>query len=203
MKKVLFILFCGILSISMLGCEMKTNLNQLNEIQEEVTNNVSKQSNYTNFASCYVDLENHLVVVELIDNSKEQQDWFKANILNSKYLKFVQGGPYTTLDETCLESLLGGYITSEMNTLKDKNITDLIEVDMQKIQYSKVKITDNGFLYAIVKTDDSIVETNLDKYFIENYSGYKKVNFDKNYLVYLYNKDTSINLEEELKICQK
>ena len=33
-----------------------------------------------------VDEENKLVIVVLVDNSKEQQEWFQKNIVNSKYL---------------------------------------------------------------------------------------------------------------------
>ena len=41
----------------------------------------------------YVDEENGFVIVGLFDNSKEQQEWFKKNIVNSKYIKFEQAKP--------------------------------------------------------------------------------------------------------------
>lgn len=34
----------------------------------------------------------------MIDNSDEQQKWFRENIYDSEYIVFKQGGPYTTSD---------------------------------------------------------------------------------------------------------
>lgn len=72
---------------------------EVNNIQDKIINNVSTKDSYTNFAACYVDTKNKVVVVELVDNSREEQEWFRNNILNSQYIKFVQGGPYTTSDD--------------------------------------------------------------------------------------------------------
>ena len=66
------------------------------------------QNNYNNFTRCGVDTQRKVVVVELVDNSEKQQEWFKNSILDSKYIEFKQGGPCTTSDISCLESLLGG-----------------------------------------------------------------------------------------------
>ena len=32
-----------------------------------------------------------VVVVGLVNNSKEEQEWFKNNIVDSKYIRFEQG----------------------------------------------------------------------------------------------------------------
>lgn len=51
----------------------------------------------SNLGAYYIDEENNVIVVILINNSKEQQENFKKNAnVYSKYIKFVQGGPYTT-----------------------------------------------------------------------------------------------------------
>ena len=75
------------------------SLDELSNIQDKITVSVSATENYTNFSSCYVDQENKVVVVELVDNRESQQQWFRTNIFNSKYIKFVQGGPYITTGE--------------------------------------------------------------------------------------------------------
>ena len=42
----------------------------------------------------YVDESNLVVVVGLVDNSKEEQSWFRKNVVDSKYIKFEQGEHY-------------------------------------------------------------------------------------------------------------
>lgn len=75
------------------------NIDELNNIKDKLTDKVSSKENYSNFASCGVDKEKKVVIVELVDNSEEQQEWFKKNIMNSKYIKFVPGGPYQTSND--------------------------------------------------------------------------------------------------------
>ena len=75
----------------------KISVEELNNIQKEVGNNLAKyreNHEYGNFASCGVDKDKNRVIIELVDNSKEEQQWFRNNIYDSKYLLFRQGGPY-------------------------------------------------------------------------------------------------------------
>ena len=102
MKKVILtIMLCGILIFSMLGCAKdETSLEDLNDINNKIvayfqTNGAQK---YENYSYNYVDEENRLIVVGLIDNSKKQQEWFKKNIVNSKYIKFEQARRLNDLD---------------------------------------------------------------------------------------------------------
>ncbi len=74
-------------------------IEELNNIQKQITDKLALQNDYNNFASCGVDEQRKVVVVELIDNSEEQQEWFKNNILDSKYIEFKQGGSYTTYNK--------------------------------------------------------------------------------------------------------
>lgn len=205
-KKILGILICGILILGIAGCSNNVrdvSILELRELQEQITTKVSEQDDYNNFASCSVDEDNKVVVVELIDNSEEQQEWFKKNILDSNYIKFKQGGPYfTTSNAECLENILGGYITSEKIIPKEISLNDIIKVDAEKIEYSKVKITDNGLIYAIIKTNDENIIKTVDDYFTKKYNGYKKTKFDNNYLIYVYNKNTDFNLDNDLKVCK-
>lgn len=97
MKKLLIVLFFSILLLGITGCEKTEVLSkeELINLQEEITDKVTEKE-YHNFASCYVDEEENIIVVELVDNSNEAQGWFKENIIDSKYVTFKQGGPYTT-----------------------------------------------------------------------------------------------------------
>ena len=46
---------------------------------------------YNNYSYNYVDEKDMVVVVGLVNNSKEEQEWFKNNIVDSKYIRFEQG----------------------------------------------------------------------------------------------------------------
>lgn len=57
----------------------------------------SETTDHSNLGSCSLDESSNIVVVTLIDNSKTKQEEFIKNAnINPKYVKFEQGGPYTT-----------------------------------------------------------------------------------------------------------
>lgn len=94
-KKILTIILCGlmILGITSCGKEKEVSVDVLNDINDKIINyfHTNGAEKYENYSYNYVDEENRMVIVGLVDNSKEQQDWFKKNIVNSKYIKFEQG----------------------------------------------------------------------------------------------------------------
>lgn len=94
----LFFIFTFMLLLSLTGCNGrgKISMDELRKLQSEITNKLEEYADYRNFSSCGVDEEKKVVIVELVDNSEEEQKWFKENINNSKYIQFEQGGPYTT-----------------------------------------------------------------------------------------------------------
>lgn len=96
MKKIILtIILGGFMVLGLPGCmkEKEVSVDELNNINDKIieyfqTNGAGK---YENYSYNYVDEENKLVIVGLVDNSKEQQEWFQKNIVNSKYIKFEQG----------------------------------------------------------------------------------------------------------------
>lgn len=66
----------------------------LKEIQDKITDKVASFKDYDNFASCGIDEDGEFLIVELVDNSKKEQNWFRENIYDSEYIKFRKGGPY-------------------------------------------------------------------------------------------------------------
>lgn len=92
-KKVLTILLCAITILSLTGCKKKSmvSIEELNELRDSITDvaSTSNDNAYKNFTSCYVDEEKMAVVVTLVDNSKESQQWFRENIKDSNYIKFA------------------------------------------------------------------------------------------------------------------
>lgn len=70
-------------------CSVTDDLDQINnKIIEYFLNNGT--SNYENYDFNYVDEKNQVVVVGLLDNSKEAQEKFKETVVNSDLIKFVQ-----------------------------------------------------------------------------------------------------------------
>jgi hypothetical protein len=57
--------------------------------------------------------------------------------------------------EKCYEDILSGFITSEEIIPTEKSLVDIIALDMTNVSYSNVKITDNGLIYVIIKTNDN------------------------------------------------
>ena len=100
MKKLIILTLCFILTIVTGGCGNKsvqkpTNLQDTyNAIGNYFGDNSVDRSNLGAF---YLDEENNIIVVILVDNSELKQNEFleKANI-DSKFIKFEQGGPYNT-----------------------------------------------------------------------------------------------------------
>lgn len=110
MKKTIFnILMCGVIVLEITGCvkEKDVSVDELNSINDKIieyfqTNGTEK---YENYSYNYVDEEDKLVIVGLVDNSIEQQEWFKHNIVNSKYIKFEQGNPVINENYSSYESV--------------------------------------------------------------------------------------------------
>ena len=118
MKKICILVLCLILTLVTFGCGNK-NIHKPTNLQDTyiaVGNYFGDSSvDRSNLGGFYLDEENNIIVVNLIDNSESKQNEFleKANI-DSKYIKFEQGGPYNT---NSLDIVLK--VSSENN---DKNI---------------------------------------------------------------------------------
>lgn len=96
MKKIILtILVFGTIVWGLTGCETKRDVSgeKLNNINNKIINYFQENGaeKYDNYSYNYVDEKNKVVIVGLVDNSKKEQEWFKKNIVNSKYIKFEQG----------------------------------------------------------------------------------------------------------------
>lgn len=101
MKKTLFaILICGFMVLTLTGCGNK-NVNKINKVSIDELNDINNKiifyfndngtSIYDNYSYNYVDENDMVVIVGLVDNSEEEQEWFRRNIVDSKYIRFEQG----------------------------------------------------------------------------------------------------------------
>ncbi len=98
MKKILLTLLMSLLIIT--GCGNNTkepSMSELKQLQQKIEEKLDNIT-YNNLASYGIDEENKKVIIELVNNTKEEQDWFKENITDSPYIEFKQGGPYKTLE---------------------------------------------------------------------------------------------------------
>ena len=68
-------------------------LNGINDINNKIIFyfNDNGTSVYDNYSYNYVDENDMVVIVGLVDNSEEEQEWFRKNIVDSKYIRFEQG----------------------------------------------------------------------------------------------------------------
>ena len=93
MKKILTIALCVVMLVVITGCNNEeVGLKELNKINDKITEfYINNNDKAGNLGSHYVDEENKVVVVELINNTKEEQEKFRKEIIDSEYIKFVQG----------------------------------------------------------------------------------------------------------------
>ncbi len=112
------------------------------------------------------------------------------------YIKYVN-----TDFINCLKNLLGGYITTEIISPHEISLATIIKSDISKIDYSTVNVTDNGWIYAIVKTSDKIIISELNDYFTKTFVGYESSDLLDDYHIYVYNGQTDLKLSENIKTC--
>ena len=158
MKKMCILVLCLILTLVTFGCGNKSvqKTTNLQDTYSAVGNYFGDSSvDRSNLGAYYIDEENNIIVVNLIDNSDSKQEEFleKANI-DSKYIKFEQGGPYNT---NSLDIDLK--VSSEDN---DKNIKfkEYLKLDNRTI-YLAENVSE---LFIVEKKN----QTSLKKYIINS-----------------------------------
>lgn len=131
MKKIRILILCLILTLVTFGCGNKSvqKPTNLQDTYSAVGNYFGDSSvDRSNLGAFYLDEENNIIVVNLIDNSESKQEEFleKANI-DSKYIKFEQGGPYDT------NSLDIDLKVSSENNDKNINFKEYLKFDNRTI----------------------------------------------------------------------
>ena len=114
---------CDIDKICGIELEELEHIHELidSKLEEYEKNNGNK---YTNVAATGVDRNLEKIVITLVDNSKEEQKWFRENIYDSEYLFFEQGGPYTTSSDKVSLAIKLNTLTNKGATFILKNHTD-------------------------------------------------------------------------------
>ena len=158
MKKLIILTLCFILTLVTSGCGNKSvqKPTNLQDTYNAVGNYFGDSSvDRSNLGAFYLDEENNIIVVILVDNSASKQEEFleKANI-DSKFIKFEQGGPYNT---NSLDIDLK--VSSENN---DKNIKFK---EYLKLDNETIYLAENVSELFIVENKN---QTSLRKYIINS-----------------------------------
>lgn len=127
MKKIIFLVLC----LFIVGCGNVEN-EELDAINNDIIIYLSNNQ-YDNLIFNYVDYDNNLVVVGLLDNSVEKQNDFKEKVVDSKYIKFVQS------------EIINGDVKKEY-TINIPDLNDITKVVINTMsQYDNIiEITDKN-----------------------------------------------------------
>lgn len=94
MKKIsLTLLLSGIIILGLTGCGTKDvpSQKELDAVNDKIVEYfLSEDFDYENYCFNYVDESKRKVIVDLLDNSKEQQDKIKELTIDSNLIEFVK-----------------------------------------------------------------------------------------------------------------
>lgn len=155
-KNILIIVLCISLILMTNGCnsQTKNKPNNYKDTSSAVDNYFQNAKKDENIAAISYDDEKQVVVVTLVDNSKENQEKFLrgANV-DKKYIEFEQGGTYNTFDTkiVTLDSVkedkisFNKYLTKENRTIYlENNIKELYIFDHQRRWTFKYYVTNTN-----------------------------------------------------------
>lgn len=139
---------------------------------------------------------NVLVTADFNSLSKDKySETFKMTDENkNKLISFINNNIQVNLSNVKIK--LNEYIGINENTdfnYEIKFIEDIID-NIKDIDYSRVVVTDNNRIYALVNTKNSDSLEKIDKYFKDNYKGYKKKDLNNNFYVFIHS-DIEYNLD--------
>ena len=155
-KNILTIVLCISLILMTNGCnsQTKNKPNNYKDTSSVVNNYFQNVKKDENIAAISYDDEKQVVVVTLVDNSKENQEKFLSGAnVDKKYIEFEQGGAYNTFDTkiVTLDSVkedkisFNKYLTKENRTIYlENNIKELYIFDHQRRWTFKYYVTNTN-----------------------------------------------------------
>lgn len=152
MKKIILtILLCGVMVLEITGCS-NNKKEVVNEELQSVNNKIIEYfqthgiTEYENYTFNYVDEENKVVVVGLLDNSEKEQEKFKKTIVDSNLIRFVKGG--RLVDE-----------------VENKNTIDLNSFVRTYNILNVAESNDNNYIYLTIRQfqDEEVQTVKVEK----------------------------------------
>ena len=145
MKKIFLCLLCVSLLIGVTGCGNSKKV-ATEEDLESVNNEIiayfqtNGTSDYENYVFNYVDEENNVVVVGLLDNSEEEQERFKETIVDSDLIKFVKSERFVNESDNQESEDLKTFIrTYEILNVAESNDTNYMYLTIRQFQGEEVQ----------------------------------------------------------------
>lgn len=178
-KMIVSILLCGSMILG-IGCQntkkiTKEDLENVNNkiIEYFQTNGVK---NFENYSFNYVDEENKVVVVGLLENSENEQEKFKKTIVDSNLIKFVKGERLVDENENKntidLKPFIRTYNILNVAESNDEKYIYLTIRQFQEEEVQTIKVERNlcltiteGKNYEFTIKPNSRVEDNLSSIF--------------------------------------
>lgn len=146
MKKIIStFLLCGIMILGITGCG--NNSKEVTDAELQSVNNkiieyfqMNGVKNYENYTFNYVDEENKVVVVGLLDNSEKEQEKFKKTILDSKLIKFVKGERFVDENDNKNTIDLKSFVrTYKVLNVEESNDNNYIYLTIRQFQQEEVQ----------------------------------------------------------------
>ena len=141
MKKVFNFLIILFLVLLIIGCNKKENkatMEELKMLRGEIQEKLKELNYYNGISSYGIDTKEMVVVVEFVENDEEHQKWFNDNISDSKYIKFKQGGPYTTSSNIRIEVVKKtNQDGNKFNLYVDRDNKIYLSSNLEEIYYIK------------------------------------------------------------------
>ncbi len=146
MKKILLIiLICGVMLLGLTSCGSNKQENTKETLQD-VNNKIIEYfsingvKDYENYIFNYIDEEQNVVVVGLLNNSEEEQEKFKKDIIDSDLIRFVKGEKLISeIDNKDTEELKTFIRTYKILNIEESNDINYIYLTIRQFQCEEVQ----------------------------------------------------------------
>ena len=171
-KNILTIILCFLLLVITSACEHKSQdkPNNLEDTYKAINTYFSNShADKANLSAFYVDSEKHVIIVELVENTiQNQKNFLKLTNVDKKYIEFRKGGPYedndlnielsVVADQTCGNIEFNEYLNNDnIKVYLEENVNDLYVTDAGQ------KMTFKDYANGINKTLDRSIKDLTNK----------------------------------------
>lgn len=195
-KTILSILLCCAMTLGLTACE-----NNQKEITKENLNNVNNKiieyfqahgaKEFNNFSFNYIDEDNKVVVVGLLNNNEKEQERFKQEIINSDLIKFVKGEKSINVDNEKKEKIVNAkpFIkTYQVLNIAESNDYNYLYLTIRQFQDEEVQT---------IKAERKLCPNIVEK---KNYEFTIKPNYKiEDNILSIFNNSTIISIKETNK----
>lgn len=136
------LLFFVAMILGTTGCsndQIKATSDELQMIQDKIIKYDTIHGVQENYAFNYVDEENGLVVVGLLNNSLEAQEKFKKDVVDSNFVKFVQSDEFVDEASNYMQDKSAFIRTYHILNVAESNDTNYIYLTIRQFQEEEVQ----------------------------------------------------------------